>query len=413
MNELINYQCRFCNSRLEHVFLDLGKIPSSNSFLKKEELEKEKTYPLCVYICEKCLLVQIPEIRTPDELFSNYAYFSSFSDSWLNHAEEYVKMMIKRFNLNKSSRIVEIASNDGYLLKFFAELNIPVLGIEPASNVAKSAIKKGIPTLEKFFNTDTAKELKEKNQQADVLLGNNVLAHVPDVNNFVKGMKILLKPNGIITMEFPHILQLINQNQFDTIYHEHFSYFSFFIIQKIFFSQGLTIFDVEEIPTHGGSLRIFVKHSENKIYEIKESVKNLIKKENDIGLHDYSTYLGFSKKIENIKKKLNEFLEKSHLEERSVVCYGAPAKGNTLLNYCKINLDHIEYTVDLSPHKQGLFLPGTHLPIKSPSIIKETKPDYIIILPWNLKGEIMEQMKDIKEWGGKFVIPIPEVKIYS
>ena len=230
MNELINYQCRFCNSRLEHVFLDLGKIPSSNSFLKKEELEKEKTYPLCVYICEKCLLVQIPEIRTPDELFSNYAYFSSFSDSWLNHAEEYVKMMIKRFNLNKSSRIVEIASNDGYLLKFFAELNIPVLGIEPASNVAKSAIKKGIPTLEKFFNTDTAKELKEKNQQADVLLGNNVLAHVPDVNNFVKGMKILLKPNGIITMEFPHILQLINQNQFDTIYHEHFSYFSFFII---------------------------------------------------------------------------------------------------------------------------------------------------------------------------------------
>ena len=413
MNELINYQCRFCNSRLEHIFLDLGKTPSANSFLKKEDLEKEKTYPLCVYICEKCLLVQIPEIRTPDELFSNYAYFSSFSDSWLNHAEEYVKMMIKRFNLNKSSRIVEIASNDGYLLKFFAELNIPVLGIEPASNVAKSAIKKGIPTLEKFFNTDTAKELKEKNQQADVLLGNNVLAHVPDVNNFVKGMKILLKPNGIITMEFPHILQLINQNQFDTIYHEHFSYFSFFIIQKIFFSQGLTIFDVEEIPTHGGSLRIFVKHSENKIYEIRESVKNLIKKENDIGLHDYSTYLGFSKKIENIKKKLNEFLEKSHLEERSVVCYGAPAKGNTLLNYCRISPDQIEYTVDLSPHKQGLFLPGTHLPIKSPSIIKETKPDYIIILPWNLKGEIMEQMKDIKEWGGKFVIPIPEVKIYS
>ena len=234
MNELINYQCRFCNSRLEHVFLDLGKIPSANSFLKKEELEKEKIYPLCVYICKKCLLVQIPEIRTPAELFSNYAYFSSFSDSWMNHAKEYVKMMIKRFNLNKASHIVEIASNDGYLLKFFAELNIPVLGIEPASNVAKNAIKKGIPTLVKFFNTDTAKELKEKNQQADVLLGNNVLAHVPDVNNFVKGMKILLKPNGVITMEFPHILQLINQNQFDTIYHEHFSYFSFFIIQKIF-----------------------------------------------------------------------------------------------------------------------------------------------------------------------------------
>ena len=413
MNELINYQCRFCNSRLEHVFLDLGKIPSSNSFLKKEELEKEKTYPLCVYICEKCLLVQIPEIRTPDELFSNYAYFSSFSDSWLNHAEEYVKMMIKRFNLNKSSRIVEIASNDGYLLKFFAELNIPVLGIEPASNVAKNAIKKGIPTLEKFFNTDTAKELKEKNRQADVLLGNNVLAHIPDVNNFVKGMKILLKPNGILTMEFPHILQLIKQNQFDTIYHEHFSYFSFIVIQKIFLLHGLTIFDVEEISTHGGSLRIFVKHSENKTYKIKKSVKNLIKKENEAGLYDYSTYLGFSKKVESIKTKLNEFLEKSRLEKRTVVCYGAPAKGNTLLNYCKINPDYIEYTVDISPHKQGLFLPGTHLPIKSPSVIKETKPDYIIILSWNLKDEIMEQMKHVKEWGGKFIVPIPEVKIYS
>ena len=413
MNELINYQCRFCNSRLEHIFLDLGKTPSANSFLKKEDLEKEKTYPLCAYICKKCLLVQIPEIRTPDELFSDYAYFSSFSDTWLNHAKEYVKMMIKRFNLNKTSHVVEIASNDGYLLKFFAELDIPVLGIEPASNIAKSAIKKGIPTVEKFFNAYTAKELKEKNQEADVLLGNNVLAHVPDVNDFVKGMKILLKPNGIITMEFPHILQLINQNQFDTIYHEHFSYFSFFIIQKIFFSQALTIFDVEEISTHGGSLRIFVKHSKNKTYEIKESVENLIKKEKEFGLHDFSTYLDFSKKAQNIKKELNDFLEKSHLEGRSVVCYGAPAKGNTLLNYCRISPDQIEYTVDLSPHKQGLFLPGTHLPIKSPLIIKETKPDYIIILPWNLKDEIMEQMKDIKEWGGKFVIPIPEVKIYS
>ena len=413
MNEIINYQCRFCNSRLEHIFLDLGKIPSANSFLKKEDLGKEKTYPLCVYICKKCLLVQIPEIRTPDELFSNYAYFSSFSDSWLNHAKEYVKMMIKRFNLNKTSHIVEIASNDGYLLKNFVEFNIPVLGIEPASNVASDAIKKGIPTLEKFFNTDTAKELKEKNQGADVLLGNNVLAHVPDVNNFIEGMKILLKPNGIITMEFPHILQLLTQNQFDTIYHEHFSYFSFFIIQKIFSSHGLTVFDVEEISTHGGSLRIFVKHSENKTHKISESVEKLLNKEKEFKLHDYSTYLGFSKKAENIKNKFNSFLEKAHLEGRSVVCYGAPAKGNTLLNYCRVSSERIEYTVDLSPHKQGLFLPGTHLPIKSPSIIKETKPDYIIILPWNLKDEIMEQMKDIKKWGGKFVIPIPEVKIYS
>jgi SAM-dependent methyltransferase len=322
-------------------------------------------------------------------------------------------MMIKRFNLNKTSQIIEIASNDGYLLKFFVEHDIPVLGIEPASNIAKNAIKNGIPTLEKFFNTDIAKELKEKNRQADVLLGNNVLAHIPDVNNFIKGMKILLKPNGILTMEFPHLLQLIRQNQFDTIYHEHFSYFSFIVIQKIFLLHGLTIFDVEEISTHGGSLRIFVKHSENKTYQIKKSVKNLIKKENQVGLYDYSTYLGFSKKVESIKTKLNEFLEKSRLEKRTVVCYGAPAKGNTLLNYCKINPDYIEYTVDISPHKQGLFLPGTHLPIKSPSVIKETKPDYIIILSWNLKDEIMEQMKYVKEWGGKFIVPIPEVKIYS
>ena len=413
MNEIINYQCRFCNSGLEHIFLDLGKIPSSNSFLKKEDLGKEKTYPLCVYICEKCLLVQIPEIRTPDELFSNYAYFSSFSDTWLNHAKEYVKMMIKRFHLNKTSHIVEIASNDGYLLKNFVELDIPVLGIEPASNVARDAIKKGIPTLEKFFNIDTAEKLKKKNQEADVLLGNNVLAHVPDMNNFVEGMKILLKPNGIITMEFPHILQLLTQNQFDTIYHEHFSYFSFFIIQKIFFSHRLTIFDVEEISTHGGSLRIFVKHSENKTHKINDSVEKLLKKEKEFKLYDYSTYLGFSKKAENIKKKLNSFLEKAHVEGRSVICYGAPAKGNTLLNYCGISSEHIEYTVDLSPHKQGLFLPGTHLLIKSPSIIKETKPDYIIILPWNIKDEIMGQLNYIREWKGKFVIPIPEMKIIS
>ena len=413
MTKITNHQCRFCDTQLEHIFLDLGKMPSANSFLKKEEIAKEKIYPLCVYVCKWCLLVQIPEIRTPNELFFDYAYFSSFSTSWLNHAKEYVNMMIKRFNLNKTSQIIEIASNDGYLLKFFVEHDIPVLGIEPASNIAKNAIKNGIPTLEKFFNTDIAKELKEKNRQADVLLGNNVLAHIPDVNNFIKGMKILLKPNGILTMEFPHILQLIKQNQFDTIYHEHFSYFSFIVIQKIFLLHGLTIFDVEEISTHGGSLRIFVKHSENKTYQIKKSVKNLIKKENQVGLCDYSTYLGFSKKVESIKTKLNEFLEKSRLEKRTVVCYGAPAKGNTLLNYCKINPDYIEYTVDISPHKQGLFLPGTHLPIKSPSVIKETKPDYIIILSWNLKDEIMEQMKHVKEWGGKFIVPIPEVKIYS
>ena len=411
MNNKKNY-CRFCKSELKNIFLDLGDIPSANSFLNEDEIEQERKYPLCVYICKKCLLVQIPEIRTPDELFSNYAYFSSFSNSWLNHAKEYADMMIKRFRLNNKSQIIEIASNDGYLLDFFSRVNISVLGIEPASNVAKTAIKKGIPTLERFFNTKTAHDLKN-NKQADVLIGNNVLAHVPDINDFVKGMKILLKPNGVITMEFPHILQLINQNQFDTIYHEHYSYFSFSVIQKIFISQKLTIFDVEEIPTHGGSLRIFVKHSENKTLEIKENVQNLIKKENENGLNDFSTYSDFASKIEKIKEKFTKFLEKANKENKSVICYGAPAKGNTLLNYFKINPKLIEYTVDLSPHKQGLFLPGTHIAIKKPSQIKKTRPDYIIILPWNLKDEIMEQMKEVKDWGGKFVIPIPEVHIVS
>jgi SAM-dependent methyltransferase len=407
------FQCRFCKNELKKIFLNLGEMPSANSFLKERDLKQEKKYPLCVYICKECLLVQIPEIRTPDELFSNYAYFSSFSDSWLNHAKEYVEMMIKRFKLNKKSHIIEIASNDGYLLDFFSKLNIPVLGIEPATNIAKISKEKGITTLEKFFNTQVAQELKNKNQQADVLIGNNVLAHVPDINDFVKGMKILLKPSGIITLEFPHILQLINQNQFDTIYHEHFSYFSFSVIQKIFSSQKLIIFDVEEISTHGGSLRIFVRHSENEIIGIGKNVENLIQKEKESGINNYNMYSGFSTKIEKNKEKFLEFLVKADKENKTVICYGAPAKGNTLLNYFQINSKLIKYTVDLNPHKQGLFLPGTHLEIKSPLEIKNTKPDYIIILPWNIKDEIMKQLMYVKEWGGKFVIPIPEVEIIS
>ena len=411
MNELNNYQCRFCNSQLNNLFLDLGETPSANSFLKQEDLSSEKLYPLRVFICSKCFLVQIPEIITPNELFSDYAYFSSFSDTWLEHAKDYVDMMIERFHLNHSSQIIEIASNDGYLLKYFVQKGIPVLGIEPASNVAETAIKNGVPTLKKFFNTNTANKIKEKDGLADILLGNNVLAHVPDINDFIVGMKILLKPNGIITMEFPHLLQLIENTQFDTIYHEHFSYFSFITIQEIFISKGLEIFDVEEISTHGGSLRIFVKHSDNKLLEIKESVESLVKKEKEYGLDNMLTYLDFSKKIENVKNKINNFLETVKSEGKSVICYGAPAKGNTLLNFCSISSNQIEYTVDRNPHKQGLFLPGSHIPIKSVTTIQETKPDYIIILPWNIKDEIMDQMKDIRTWGGKFVIPIPEVKI--
>tara|TARA_Y100001936_G_C16085577_1_gene681460 strand:- start:1687 stop:2925 length:1239 start_codon:yes stop_codon:yes gene_type:complete len=405
--------CRFCKSELKDIFLDLGNMPSANSFLAKNEIENEKKYPLCVYTCQNCLLVQIPEIRSPGDLFSNYAYFSSFSDSWLEHIKKYVEMMIKQFKLNEQSNIVEIASNDGYLLDFFNKSNIPILGIEPAENVADRAIKKGIPTIKKFFNIETANALKNDNKQADVIIGNNVLAHVPDINNFVEGVKILLKSDGVITMEFPHLLQLIKENQFDTIYHEHFSYFSFAVIQKIFASQKLTIFNVEEIPTHGGSLRIFAKHSENERYKIEESVEKLLKKEKENGLNDFSTYMGFTEKILKIRKQFNKFLEDAYRDNKSIVCYGAPAKGNTLLNYFKINSKLIKYTVDISPHKQGLFLPGTHLEIKTPEQIRVTKPDYIIILPWNLKEEIMNQMKDVREWGGKFVISIPEVQIIN
>ena len=411
MNEITNFSCRFCDSQLDTIFLDLGVTPSANSFLKKENLSSEKSFPLRVFVCNKCLLVQLPETIDPNELFSDYAYFSSFSETWLKHAKDYVDMMISRFEIKHSSKIMEIASNDGYLLKNFINYDIPVLGIEPASNVADTAIKNGIPTLKKFFSVKVANEIKEKNGLADLIIGNNVLAHVPNINDFVSGMKILLSSNGIITMEFPHILQLIKNNEFDTIYHEHFSYFSFITVQKIFNSHDLEIFDVEEILTHGGSLRIFVKHHNNKQYQINDNIENLIKKEIDHGLDKISTYQNFSEKIQNVKKKLNDFIESANKEGKSIVCYGAPAKGNTLLNFCGIDKQQIDFVVDRSPYKQGLFLPGSHIPIKSVEAIQETKPDYIIILPWNIKDEIMEQISFVTNWGGKFVIPIPEVKI--
>ena len=411
MNKMTNFSCRFCDSKLDTIFLDLGITPSANSFLKKENLSSEKSFPLRVFVCDKCLLVQFPETIDPNELFSDYAYFSSFSETWLKHAEDYVDMVISRFDIKPSSQIIEIASNDGYLLKNFVNRNISVLGIEPASNVADTAIKNGIPTLKKFFSEKTANEIKEKNGLADLLIGNNVLAHVPNINDFISGLKILLSSNGIITMEFPHILQLIQNNEFDTIYHEHFSYFSFITVQKIFNFHGLEIFDVEEISTHGGSLRIFVQHHNNKQNQMNDSIENLIKKEKDHGLDKISTYQNFSEKIQNVKKKLNDFIESANKEGKSIVCYGAPAKGNTLLNFCGIDKQQIDFVVDRSPYKQGLFLPGSHIPIKSVEAIQETKPDYIIILPWNIKDEIMEQISFVTNWGGKFVIPIPEVKI--
>jgi len=371
----------------------------------------EKVYPLCVYVCDNCFLVQLPEFEKPENIFEDYAYFSSYSSTWLQHAENYVSMMIEKFSFDERNLVIEIASNDGYLLQFFKKKNIPILGIEPAVNVAKVAKEKGIPTITKFFSVDTANELKREGKVADLIIGNNVLAHVPNLNDFVKGLKILLKPTGIITLEFPHILQLIQKNQFDTIYHEHFSYFSLFTVKKIFSFYGLTIFDVEEIPTHGGSLRIYVKHSESDNILINEKVGILLEKEKQFGLKNISTYTNFTKNVEKVKEKLQEFFITAKKSGKKIVCYGAAAKGNTLLNYCEIGNEFIDYIVDQNPHKQKLFLPGTHIPIKDPDEIRKTKPDYVVIIPWNLKEEIMEQMKYIQDWRGKFMIPIPEVSI--
>ena len=405
--------CRFCNALLTQTFVDLGKSPLANSFLSPNALnDLESFYPLHTFVCNECLLVQLEEFESPEHIFTDYAYFSSYSETWLRHAEDYVNMMISRFGFDQNSQIVEVASNDGYLLQYFKKRGISVLGVEPAANVAKVAEERGIPTVIKFFGVETAKKLALAGKQADLLLGNNVLAHVPNLNDFVAGMKILLKPHGIITMEFPHLLQLIRQNQFDTIYHEHFSYFSLITAQKIFSSHGLVIFDVEELPTHGGSLRIYAKHTENNMFPINQSVNILVQKEEQFGLANISTYTNFQDQINRVKQDIRDFFITAKNAGKKIVCYGAPAKGNTLLNYCGIGSDFVDYIVDRSPHKQGLYLPGTHIPIKSPEKIRENKPDYLLILAWNLKDEIMMQMDYIRNWGGKFVVLIPEVKVY-
>ena len=411
---MTHHNCRFCQHPLQHTFVNLGGSPISNDFLKSEQLDKsEKFYPLHTYVCDRCFLVQLPEVESREHIFGdgNYAYFSSYSESWLQHCESYTNLMVERFGFDRSSQVIEIASNDGYLLQYFQNQNIPVLGIEPAINVAAVAEAKGIPTLTKFFGVQTATELVALGKQADLLLGNNVLAHVPDLNDFVAGMKLLLKPEGIITIEFPHLLQLITQNQFDTIYHEHFSYFSFLTVEQVFAAHGLTLFDVEELPTHGGSLRIYGRHSENARLEVSDRVAELKSQEVGFRLDRIDTYLDFTTQVESIKRQLLTFLIQAKTEGKSVVGYGAPAKGNTLLNYCGIRTDFIDYTVDRSPHKQGLFLPGTHIPIHSPDRIAETKPEYVLILPWNLRSEIIEQMAHIRAWGGKFVVPIPQLEV--
>lgn len=409
-------KCRHCNTELKHVFADLVNCPPSNAMLKAEQLnEPESFFPLKIFTCHHCMLVQVDEMKKADEIFdSEYTYFSSFSTSWLEHAREYVDMMIDRFDFNEKSQVIEIASNDGYLLQYFKEQHVPVLGVDPTANTAAVAIEKGIPTIIDFFGSDFAKsQLVEKGIKGDLILGNNVLAHVPDINDFVKGMKTALSKEGIITMEFPHLMRLVEEYQFDTIYHEHFSYLSFTVVKRIFESQGLEMFDVQELPTHGGSLRIFAKHKDDHTKEISPNVEDLLKREEKAGMKTMSYYNNFQEKVDNIKYDVWNFLIQVKKEGKKVIGYGAAAKGNTLLNYCGIKgTDLIQFAVDASPHKQNKFLPASHIPVKGLDSIKEYKPDYIIILPWNLKKEIAEQLNYIREWGGKFVTFIPKTNVF-
>jgi SAM-dependent methyltransferase len=407
------HNCRFCNRPLTEVFTDLGSSPLANSYLASEQMaQMEPFYPLCAYVCDACFLVQLPMFETAQAIFSDYAYFSSFSESWLQHAKTYVAMMVDRFNLDRNDQVIEIASNDGYLLQYFKERGISVLGVEPAKNVAEAAIAANIPTLTEFFGQATAKQMAAAGQQADLLIGNNVLAHVPDLNDFVAGMKIVLKPDGLFTMEFPHLMRLMDENQFDTIYHEHFSYYSFITVNSIFKSHGLRIFDVERIPTHGGSLRIFGCHAEQENRKPTGNTDALLADEKAYGLDNLETYRRFNNQVKRTKMAILKFMIDIADKGHSIVGYGAPAKGNTLLNYCGIRVDMLPYTVDRSPHKQNHFLPGTRIPIFAPERIAEDKPDFVLVLPWNIKEEIMTQMDWIRSWGGRFVTFIPQVRIH-
>ncbi len=404
-------RCRFCNSLLSHEFVDLINAPPSNSFLERGQLnEPEVFYPLRLFVCEKCFLVQIDEYKKSDEIFSeDYAYFSSFSSTWLNHARDYVDSICERLSLDSKSFVIEIGSNDGYLLQYFQERKIPCLGIEPTKGTAQAAREKGIDVLEDFFGTFLANSIDSQGKKADLLIGNNVLAHVPDINDFVRGLKVALKDTGTITMEFPHLMRLVEGNQFDTIYHEHFSYFSLFTVQKIFSAHGLDLFGVEELETHGGSLRIYAGHAGRSSNGNPENIERLLEKERSVGMHSLSYYQNFQDRVDRVKNDLVSFLIEQKRMGKRVVAYGAAAKGNTLLNYCGIRSDLISFIVDISPHKQGKFLPGSHVPIVAEKAIIEVKPDYVLILPWNIMNEIMEQLAYVREWGCKFAIPIPSL----
>ena len=406
-------RCRFCQTPLCATFVDLGMSPLCESYVSRDQLNQmEPFYPLHAYVCSECFLVQLEAYVSAEHIFSEYAYFSSYSDSFVEHFRIYANEIVDRLALGPGHQVVELASNDGYLLQHFLPKGIPVLGIEPAANVAEVAVRKGIPTLVKFFGESTARELVAEDREADLLIANNVLSQVPDLNDFVRGMKVLLKPHGVITLEFPHLMRLMAEHQFDTIYHEHFSYFSFTTAVRIFAAHGLTAFDVEEIPTHGGSLRFYARHAEDASHPVGERVRELLAREASAGFKKLDCYAAFDEQVKETKRKLLAFLIKARREGKSIAGYGAPGKGNTLLNYCGIRTDFLDYTVDRNPYKQGKFLPGTHIPIFAPDRIQETKPDYLLILPWNLKTEIMEQMAFIREWGGKFLVPIPEAKVF-
>ena len=403
--------CRFCAAPLEHVFADLGMSPLANSYLTPEQANAmEPFYPLRAFTCSSCFLVQLEEFETPDQIFSEYAYFSSYSSTWLDHSRRYVEEVVERFGIDERSHVVELASNDGYLLQYFRERRVPVLGIEPAANVAKVALQKGIPTLVEFFGRETARSLANESA-ADLLIGNNVLAHVPDLNDFVAGMKLLLKHDGVITMEFPHLVRLVEQNQFDTIYHEHFSYFSFVTVRRVFAEHGLRLFDVQELPTHGGSLRIYGCHAEDDGKPDTERATELVSRELAAGYEDIQTYLRYAHRVREEKREILSFLIELKRQGLSIAGYGAPAKGNTLLNFCGIGTDFIDYTVDLNPEKQEHLLPGSHIPIRAPEALRETTPDVVLILPWNLREEIMEQHSYVGEWGGRFASRAPKMRL--
>jgi SAM-dependent methyltransferase len=404
-------RCRFCDSPLEHDFADLGMSPLANSYLTLEQANgMEPFYPLRALVCSRCFLVQLEEFESPQHIFGDYAYFSSFSTSWLEHSRRYVEQMVERFNLDGSSRVVELASNDGYLLQYFAERGVRVLGVEPAANVARAAVEKGIPTVVEFFGVQTARSLADESS-ADLLLGNNVLAHVPDLNDFVGGMKVLLKPGGVITMEFPHLLRLIEDNQWDTIYHEHFSYLSFLTVTRVFAAHGLKLFDVEELPTHGGSLRIYGAHEDDEAKGTTDAARGLLERERAAGLDNLETYTSYGARVAADKRDILAFLIAQKQQGRRLVGYGAPAKGNTLLNYCGIGRDFLDYTCDLSPHKQDRLLPGSHIPIRSPDVLRDDQPDLVVILPWNLKDEIVGQLAFVREWGGRFAARAPALAL--